>query len=817
MIDVINIKKTFNKLSKNKNEVLKGVTLKFSDSGLVAIFGKSGSGKTTLLNIMGGLESFDSGDVLINGLSIKGKEDRLRNKSIGYIFQNFYLEKNTTITDIMHNQMIIAGYNDEKLIDERTKEVLELVDMYRFKNKRSDALSGGQKQRVAIARALIKGSDIILADEPTGNLDNENTIHVMEILKKISKTKLVVLVTHEQNLIRDYADSYFSMVDGKLDESIKIDTDTTYDINSNNIYVNKENFSEYKNDNIALKLYGKTNKKASLEIYNDEDKVYLISKDNIEIIDNTSEKKIVYEKPKEKDVEIPLFKNTANKKCGRLFRFKNIVRIMKSESDEKVYSLSFIIKLIFLLGMACCIAFFVMTLFDISNQTIIQKNLDDNTLYTSLNNYSEIRKITSEKYDYVDFFETEYRNESFTFSSNLGLKTVKTDCEIRSISDIEINNLYGDKPDSGEIIISRRLANNIKKEFRISELENDNTILMMSFVGNYKIVGINDDSGLNVYFNKSDYINYLGVYNKVQFSDYSNYLLSNDYSNASFKSKIEVDDTLELKDDECMVLINRNSLYKMMKQTSDADYIVDVCNNKIKSEKKAIQLRNSKLFVNKFEIKRDISDTDVVILINSNVMKDIFINISPSIDNLENNLSSNGLNSNYYFKFKYNDSNYELLNQEFVTRGISRVDINRIYEDNLDSLKSDLYSYIYIYIFIALLLCCVFYLIEKSGSLKNSKEYGIFRAIGVNKTNLLFKEFVASLINNVVPYTIFYLIGIILIGIRYHILNINLLNYILISISGYGISILLIILISLIPYLFVLFNKPAKILARYDI
>ena len=330
MIKIRNIKKTFNPLSKNKNEVLKGVSIDFPDTGLVAIFGKSGSGKTTLLNIIGGLEKADSGEILFNDEKLNNNEDKLRNKLIGYIFQNYYLEKNSTIVDIMHNQMIIAGYNDEKLIEERTKEVLELVDMYRFKNKRSDALSGGQKQRVAIARALIKGSDVILADEPTGNLDNENTIHVMEILKKISKTKLVVLVTHEQNLIRDYADTYIPLVDGLIDYNLKVDTDINYEINKNNIYLNKDNYNEYKNQNINLKIYGNNNIDANIEIINDKNKVFILPNKNVEILNEFSEKKIIYEEEKEKsDIKLIDFKNTSTNKRGKLFKLKNIFKVNK--------------------------------------------------------------------------------------------------------------------------------------------------------------------------------------------------------------------------------------------------------------------------------------------------------------------------------------------------------------------------------------------------------------------------------------------------------------------------------------------------------
>lgn len=200
MIRIENVGKVFNPRSRNRNEVLKGVSFELPEKGLVAIYGKSGSGKTTLLNIIGGLDKQDKGKIYIDGENVAGKVDKIRNAKIGFIFQNYYLERGYTIAEIMRNAMHIAGFKDEAEIERRSEEVLTLVDMERFKNKQGDALSGGQKQRVAIARALIKGADIILADEPTGNLDAENTMKVMDILKEISRTKLVVIVTHEITL-----------------------------------------------------------------------------------------------------------------------------------------------------------------------------------------------------------------------------------------------------------------------------------------------------------------------------------------------------------------------------------------------------------------------------------------------------------------------------------------------------------------------------------------------------------------------------------------------------------------------------------------
>ena len=216
MIEISNLTKHYNKGRINAVKALDAVSLSLPDTGFIGILGRSGCGKTTLLNSIGGTTSISSGKILINGEDLYKDTDRIRNRNIGYIFQNYLLIRTETVFENVADSLILAGVTDTEEIEKRVNEALDYVDMGRYRNRRPDSLSGGQQQRVAIARAIVKDPAILLADEPTGNLDKQNTIAVMDILKKISKDHLVVLVTHEDDLASEYCDRIIEMNDGRI-------------------------------------------------------------------------------------------------------------------------------------------------------------------------------------------------------------------------------------------------------------------------------------------------------------------------------------------------------------------------------------------------------------------------------------------------------------------------------------------------------------------------------------------------------------------------------------------------------------------------
>ena len=218
MLEIKNISKVY-KTGDLKQTALNKVSLNFRDNEFVSILGPSGSGKTTLLNIIGGLDRYDSGDLIINNISTKKYKSRdwdsYRNHTIGFVFQSYNLIPHQTILSNVELALTISGIS-RKERKKRALKALKEVGLKEQAHKKPNQMSGGQMQRVAVARALVNNPDILLADEPTGALDSETSIQVMNLLKKIAKDKLVVMVTHNPELAEEYSNRIVKLKDGKI-------------------------------------------------------------------------------------------------------------------------------------------------------------------------------------------------------------------------------------------------------------------------------------------------------------------------------------------------------------------------------------------------------------------------------------------------------------------------------------------------------------------------------------------------------------------------------------------------------------------------
>lgn len=293
MIKLTNLNKYYNKKKNNEIHVINDVNLSLPDTGLITFLGQSGSGKTTLLNVVGGLDKA-SGVIEYDDVEVKkyriSKVDKIRREKISYIFQNYNLLLSETVYDNLRIALYAINITDENEVNKRAEYALKMVGMYKYRKKLASALSGGQMQRVAIARCLIKSSSVIIADEPTGNLDSKNSLEIMNILKKISKTSLVLLVTHDKGLAEYFSDSIVEISDGKVVNERDTSTDGAYvNANDNNIYLHDLNKIEDNTDNSNVTYYfEKENKKLQFTIVEHNNCFYLQSNVKIKLLEETN-------------------------------------------------------------------------------------------------------------------------------------------------------------------------------------------------------------------------------------------------------------------------------------------------------------------------------------------------------------------------------------------------------------------------------------------------------------------------------------------------------------------------------------------------
>lgn len=338
MIRLEHLNKYFNKSKQNEIHVINDVSLELPERGMVAIFGRSGCGKTTLLNVIGGLDRFAGGSLTVNGQSIREDTDALRNREMGYIFQNYNLCAGESCYDNVANALRLCGMKDGWQMHERVIAALANVGMENFVSRTPDTLSGGQQQRIAIARAIVKNPRVILADEPTGNLDEANTILVMDLLREIARDHLVLLVTHEADLVDHYCDTVIELSDGRV---VNIRNNENAGglraRDKNDIFLGElEKRGSAENGLYAVDYYGeKPQTPVRLRVVNSGGKLYLqVDTEGVQVLDDTSEVKLregVFEAHKEiprdgERVDMSKLPPMEGTRYGRLYTFRSAVR-----------------------------------------------------------------------------------------------------------------------------------------------------------------------------------------------------------------------------------------------------------------------------------------------------------------------------------------------------------------------------------------------------------------------------------------------------------------------------------------------------------
>ena len=536
MIKLTNVNKYFNKRKGNEIHVIDNTSIELGDKGLVTFLGNSGCGKTTLLNAIGGLDKVDSGEILIDNQQLTkisgGKKDEIRNEYIGYIFQNYNLIEDKSVFFNVEIVLRMMGIRDREEIENRVMFILEKVGLERYKRRPVKALSGGERQRVGIARALVKSPKIIIADEPTGNLDSKNTIEIMNIIKAISKEKLVILVTHERDLAEFYGDRIVEIVDGKIVSDRENENKDQLDYHlENKIFlqdmpvqenvtgdgVNINYFSDNPEKPVNLKVVVKNN-----NIYIEMPPEYRAGSESTELVDGHYEKlgRDIYEDYKFDYEEVKGNGKNGRVKYNSVFSWGEII----VNGYKKVFSYS-IIKKILLLGFVFAA---LLTMYSVSTISA-SRDINDEDFLTHHRDYISIEtgKLSPENFErYAKMDGVEYAIPGSgmmrvllplnDFYQTTGI-TVESTAAIASIDKLTENDLLAGKlpVKKNQVVLDQMVANRIIKEDMITNIGVNSP---EKFVGRQlnggdagmmEIVGVCDSGSPAIYMDKDNFFKVL--------------------------------------------------------------------------------------------------------------------------------------------------------------------------------------------------------------------------------------------------------------------------------------------------------------------
>ncbi len=810
MIRLERIDKYFNRFKRNQIHVINNTSLEFDNKGLVALLGPSGSGKTTLLNVIGGLDKVRRGRIYINGKKITHRMqrcvDKTRNLNIGYIFQDYKLIDNLSVYDNVSLALKMVGIKDKKEIDKRVCYVLDRVGMLRYKKRPCGMLSGGERQRVGIARAIVKNPNIIIADEPTGNLDSKNSVEIMNIIKAISKDKLVILVTHEVNLAKFYASRIIELEDGKVtNDYINEDqNDLEYEI-SNNLYLKDY---KYKAESFGITTYTDDIEPLNVKIVATKNNIYIETFDHrkVEVVDDYSSIEMKDEHRKnitKEEMEKYSFdyENIINKRKLRYSSIFNPITFI-TNGYKKVLDYSFLKKVLL-------VGFFVSGIFIMyaASSILCALTVKDKNFVDINKNYLIITTKKNKVDDYLKYekeLKAEYliptdsrvnldlRYESFYQGSNF---TVKVPCSLSSTEMITKEDLIaGRMPENeNEIVLDKLSIDKTLSEdiTHMIGLVNKNDFLdkkiIVQNMPSMTIVGITDLSSPAVYIDKSKLINILYHLNfneddgEAEMGMYTTEALNVEYDDYNlFKDKITLKEgKWPINDYEVIVNIENKPDMKLNKEINKS-----INNHKLK----VVGYYTSKdsytyYFVNQNMIKyKTIAKYGNISLYTKN--KDETLKLA------HNNYKLNIKDSYLVSKEKYNNSRKEQVKATLISAAI----------------------------ILAISLIEIL-LMMRASFLSRIKEVGTYRAIGVKKKDIYIMfsgEIIAITLMASIP-------GILICAyIIKHLSNIKYLeDSFMINNSVVILCIILVFVFNLIVGLIPVFNtirkRPAEILARTDI
>ncbi|HPE14609.1 MAG TPA: ABC transporter ATP-binding protein/permease [Bacilli bacterium] len=817
MLKLEKVNKYYNKKRKNQIHVIDNTSLNLGNKGLVALLGPSGCGKTTLLNTIGGLDKINSGKIYVNNERItkrsSSKIDKIRNVNIGYIFQDYNLIDNITVYDNVTLTLRMIGFKNKDEIKKRVSYVLEKVNMYRYRNRLAGMLSGGERQRVGIARAIVKNPNIILADEPTGNLDSKNTIEIMNIIKSISQDKLVILVTHEKDLAYFYASRIIELQDGKIvvDKDNNHEKDLDYRLD-NKIYLKDfKSHDKINKNNCKLDFYSDNEEELNVEIAIRNNNIYIKNNTNnkIEVIDESSSIEFVddhYKKISKSDYENYKFDleelSNKDKKVKYTSIFNPITLLVNG--FKKIFDYTFLKKLL-LLGFTLSAMFILYSISNIvgvssvHDKDFIQQHRDYLTIV--MNDVEVKDYLAYEKLDGVSYLlpgdsiiNLEITNKDFYQVSN-AISYIKG--SLASINMINEDKLImGKMPsNSNEIVLDKMVIDAFLDEYSSKQIGiiNDEDLLDREVsVGKYlkfKIVGIIDNNNPSIYTNEDNFVNMIAQTNNYAYDSYSYYKT----------------DSLVENDNSEIPVIDYNTksgsvtLTKGRKPSKDYEVVVNIDNKDSMPLNKRIDVK-----VNGTKLKVVGYYTDKY---SSNIMYTNNNTVKYSLIENKNNIIVYGENKEELLNiFKEKNVNIE----DSYTK--ARKEYVETQRDN-NTIMVVIASIILVVSFVEM------FLIIRSSFLSRIKEVGILRAIGVMKKDI-YKMFLGEII--AITSTASMLGYIFMIYVINQLMKVKYLEsmYALnaqIIIFGILIIYLFNIIVGLLPVANTLRKTPAAILSRNDV
>lgn len=806
MIKLENVNKYFYRHKKNELHVIDNVSIDLPNKGLVSLLGPSGCGKTTLLNAISGLDNIHSGKIYVNNERISkrrvSKIDKIRNINIGYIFQDYNLIDTMSVFENVALSLKLIGIKDKKEIQKRVNYVLQKVGMYRYRNRYANMLSGGERQRVAIARAIVKNPNIIIADEPTGNLDSANTIEIMNIISSIAKEKLVILVTHEKELAKFYSTRILEIEDGKIVNDIdnKDVEELDYKI-SNNIYLKDFNVQKtIKTDNINVNIYSEEEVNIDFNIIVRNGNIFISGNDNIDILKSDSKIKVIddsYKKLSRKETDEYNFKydelGQINPKYSSIF---NIFTLLK-RGFAKVRDYTFAKKLLLIgfFASAIFITYSISSMFGVNNvedKDFVLYNKDYLQVKLQELNIKDFLKIEQdENINYVlpgnsivyfniqnkDYYQTFYY-AGFLSGSLSSINMINKD-------DI----IEGRMPENNKEIV---MDIEVVKDFLLSNNDNKgagfidehkllNKEVTIKNTDKYTIVGYVSLNSPSIYTYESEFTNIIA--NNIEYYYY-------DGSDDSMETPIR--DYELFKDD------------------------IKIVKGKLPKNDYEVILNENEIF--NYELNKN-SD----IKINNKKLKVVGFYRVVNKENFNYSLTNNNMIKYNNILTKSNLTIYAKDKEKALNTYSEKYDIKEAYEfakeKYLKDKKDALYG-TYIFSIVILIISLIeIYLMVRSSFLSRLKEVGIYRAIGVKKKDI-YKMFMGEII---AVTTLASVPGMLIMSYALHELSFisTISNKFLMNGYVMGIIILFIytfnIIVGLLPVMLTLRSTPAKILSRTDI